>query len=128
MVRNLKVSLKTLLIDCDMQFLVIGLDGKDENATKRRQAARQAHIETGEKLLKSGNLWFGSALLDDQGNMNGSMYLVDFKDRSELDLWLKTEPYVTGDVWRTIEIRAANVRDPWQFSRPKEFYERRISS
>ena len=108
-----------------MQFLIIGLDGTDTNAKERRFAARSRHIELGEKLRQSGNLWYGAALLNELGEMNGSMYLMDFKDRAELQMWLDEEPYITGDVWRTLEIRPASVRDPWQFSRPQEFFEAR---
>jgi len=39
-----------------MQFLVVGLDGKDEKAMERRMAAREAHIEMGDKLVESGNV------------------------------------------------------------------------
>jgi uncharacterized protein YciI len=108
-----------------MQFLIIGLDGTDEKAMERRLAVREAHIKLGEEFRQAGNLWFGSALLDESGKMNGSMYLVDFQDEKELHAWLDREPYVTGDVWKTVEVRPANVRDPWQFSRSREFYEKR---
>src|SRR5207248_2809172 len=99
-----------------MQFLVIGLDGTDAEAGARRAAVRQQHIDLGEQLRQVGNLWFGAALLDDSGGMNGSMYLVDFASRAELQAWLDREPYVTGGVWQSIEVRRASVRDPWQFS------------
>jgi len=36
--------------------------------------------------------------------MNGSIYIVDFLSRKELDKWLKVEPYVTGKVWEKIDI------------------------
>jgi len=110
-----------------MQFIVIGLDGTDEQAMDRRMAARQAHIQLGEELKQAGNLWFGAALLSDSGQMNGSMYLLDFKTEEELQAWLAKEPYVKGEVWKQIEIRRASVRDPWQFSQPREFYEARIA-
>jgi len=108
-----------------MQFLVIGLDGTDADAKERRLAARQRHIAMGEELRRAGNLWFGAALLNEAGDMNGSMYLVDFKDRAELQKWLDREPYITGGVWQTVDVRNANVREPWQFSRPRKFYEAR---
>jgi uncharacterized protein YciI len=106
-----------------MQFLVIGHDGTDEQAKERRAAARSRHIELGEELLRAGKLWYGAALLDETGGMNGSMYLMDFDDEAELQAWLDAEPYVTGGVWRSVEVHRANVRDPWQFSRPREFFE-----
>ncbi|HSW79131.1 MAG TPA: YciI family protein [Candidatus Babeliales bacterium] len=108
-----------------MQFIILGHDGKDAEAKKRRQAARQAHIDLGEKLRLGGNMWYGAALLDDNGNMNGSMILVDFPDRKSLDQWLKDEPYVVAEVWKKIEIYPCNVRDPAQFNRPAEFFESR---
>jgi uncharacterized protein YciI len=108
-----------------MQFLVLGFDGSDDAAPARRQKARPRHIERGDELLASGNLWYGAALTGDDGSMVGSMYMVDFGDRSELDAWLETEPYVTGDVWQKVEVHPCSTRDPWQFNRPKEFFENR---
>lgn len=105
-----------------MQFVVIGLDGADEGAPKRRQAARTAHIAKGEQLLDSGNLWYGAALLHDDGTMKGSLYVVSFESEQELQDWLDSEPYVVGDVWRDISIHKSNTRDPWQYSHPKEWF------
>lgn len=111
-----------------MQFLVIGRDGKDEKATERRLAARQAHIDLGEELRQSGNMWYGAALWDDKNNMIGSMLLMDFPSEKELHDWLDKEPYVTGKVWEKVEVQKCNVRDPWQFNRPREWFEKRTGS
>lgn len=107
-----------------MQFTIIGLDGTDEDAPKRRQAVRQQHIEMGDKLLASGNLWYGAALLNDDGSMKGSLYVVNFESEEALQAWLKEEPYMVGDVWRDVSIHKSNTRDPWQFSHPKEWFEK----
>ncbi len=106
-----------------MQYLVIGRDGTDDRAPDRRMAVRQDHIDLGEKLRQSGNMWYGAALLDDDGRMNGSMLFMDFPSEKELQEWLDSEPYVTGKVWESIEIQKCSVRDPWQFNRPKKFFE-----
>lgn len=108
-----------------MQFLIIGRDGADEKAKERRLAARSAHIALGEELRLAGNIWYGAALWDDNNEMIGSMLLMDFPSRKELEEWLEKEPYVTGKVWESVEILKCNVRDPWQFNRPKEFYVKR---
>lgn len=105
-----------------MQFVVIGLDGTDSEAPARRQAVRQNHISMGDELLKSGNLWYGAALLNDDGSMKGSMYVVSFPSEKELQGWLKQEPYVVGDVWRDITIHKSNTRDPWKFKRSEEWF------
>jgi uncharacterized protein YciI len=106
-----------------MQFLVRGLDGTDKDAMKRRLAVRAEHIALGDKLLASGNMYFGAALRDDEGNMKGSVFIMNFPSEKELQEWLDIEPYVTGGVWKDIEIHKASVRDPWQFSKSKEWYE-----
>lgn len=82
----------------NMQFVIIGLDGTDEGAMERRLKVRQDHIDLGEELRQSGNMWYGAALWDDEGKMKGSMLLMDFPSEKELNEWLEREPYVTGDV------------------------------
>lgn len=106
-----------------MQFVLTGLDGTDEEAPARRQAVRADHIAMGDKLLASGNLWYGAALLHDDGSMKGSMYVMDFPSEEALQDYLKIEPYVVGDVWRELTIHKSNTRDPWQFNRPEEWFE-----
>jgi uncharacterized protein len=105
-----------------MQFVVIGLDGTDSEAPVRRAKVREDHVAMGDKLLMSGNLWYGAALLNDDGTMKGSLYVVDFPSEKELQKWLDSEPYVSGKVWESITVHKSNTRDPWQFSRPKEFF------
>jgi len=107
-----------------MQYVVIGLDGTDDEASSRRAAARPAHLVLGDELLKSGNLWFAAALLDNDGVMNGSVYHLNFESYSKFQSWYETEPYIVGDVWRTVNIHNANTRDPWQFSHDKEWFEK----
>ena len=105
-----------------MQYLIIGHDGTDNKAAQRRLAARAAHIELGEKLRQSGNMWYGAALWDEKNNMVGSMLLMDFPSKDDLNNWLDNEPYVVGKVWEKYEVMKCNVREPWQFNRPKEWF------
>ncbi|MBA3723990.1 MAG: hypothetical protein H0W89_03815 [Candidatus Levybacteria bacterium] len=107
-----------------MQFLVLGYDGTDKDALARRQAVRDKHIALGSELMEKGTMWFGAALRDDNGNMIGSALFMNFKDREELQKWLDVEPYVTGKVWEKIEIKPCSVRDPWLFSKPREYYDK----
>ncbi len=93
-----------------MQFVIIGLDGTDSEAPARRQKVRQQHIDMGDELLKSGNMWYGAALLHDDGTMKGSMILVDFPSEKELQNWLDKEPYIVGDVWRDVTIPTPETR------------------
>lgn len=106
-----------------MQFLIIGKDGNDEKAAARRLAVRQAHLDYGDELLKSGIRWYGAVLLDDNEKMIGSMAVMDFPTEIELQEYLKKEPYVTDHVWKSIEIIKCNVKKPWRFNRPQSFFE-----
>lgn len=110
-----------------MQFLVIGKDGKDEKAAERRMTVRKQHLKLGDEMEVSGERWYGCVLLDDDDKMIGSMAVMDFPSKKELNEWLKREPYVVGDVWRDIEIYKCNVKRPWKFNRPKEFFDKRNS-
>ena len=87
-----------------MQYLVVARDGTDEGAAARRAAVRDAHIEGVKAMAQSGAMLLGGAMLDDDGAMIGSACIVEFEDRAALDAWLQGDPYVTGDVWRTIEV------------------------
>ncbi len=92
-----------------MPFLVLGYDGEDEDALARRMAVRDEHIKMGDRLRDEGKVLYGVAMLDDSGKMIGSVYIMNFDTREELDAWLKTEPYVSGDVWKRIEIKPCKV-------------------
>ena len=87
-----------------MQYIVIARDYTDNDALSRRMKAREDHIALGDKMVADGKALYGVALFDDDGNMNGSVYIVDFQTREELDNWLKVEPYVVGRVWEKIEV------------------------
>lgn len=87
-----------------MQYLVTGYDGKDDKAMERRLIAREAHMKGVEVLKNEKRHLFAAAILDDNEKMIGSVLIVDFPTREELDAWLKVEPYVVGKVWEKIEI------------------------
>ncbi len=108
-----------------MQFLVIGRDGTDDRAVERRSAVRQEHIALGYKMEESGNRWYGSVLLDNDGKMIGSMAVMDFPSEKEMQDWLDKEPYVTGKVWEHVEVIKCNVKQPWKFNRSQEWFEDR---
>ncbi|MFA5877217.1 MAG: YciI family protein [Candidatus Paceibacterota bacterium] len=105
-----------------MQFLVIGMDGTDKEAANRRSAVREKHIALGDELVASGNMWYGAALLNDDGSIKGSMLMMSFSSEVKLQEWLDKEPYATGKVWEKTYIHKCKTRDPWQFNRPKEFF------
>lgn len=92
-----------------MQYLLLGYDGTDSEAISRRMAARPAHLERSGKMKAEGKQLFGAAILDDEERMIGSVMVYECSSRAELDEWLKVEPYITGDVWKEIEIKPCRV-------------------
>lgn len=92
-----------------MQFLLIAHDGTDDEALARRMRVREDHIRLGDELASQGRMLYGTAILDADDRMIGSMLVLEFPTRDDLDAWLRTEPYVTGDVWRRIDIQPCRV-------------------
>jgi uncharacterized protein YciI len=84
-------------------------DGIDENAIERRASFREEHLKTVEKMSLEKKHLYAAAILDDHGNMIGSLLVVDFPTREALDDYLRVEPYVTGKVWEKIEIISCKV-------------------
>ncbi len=90
-----------------MQFIVTGHDGTDPKAPQRREKARAAHIAHTDQHRQS--MIMGVALLDDAGLMKGSVLIVDFPSRADLDTWLQAEPYIMQKVWQTVSVRPCQV-------------------
>ncbi len=91
------------------QFLVVAWDGTDPQAKARRLAARPAHMANVAPMASAGQMLVGGAILDDAGEMIGSMTIVDLASREEVDRWLAADPYVTGKVWERIEVHPMRV-------------------
>ena len=92
-----------------MQFIVTCYDGTDEKALERRMAARALHLKSIDRGVEAGEFLYGAAILDEEGKMKGSMMVVSYPSRKELDQWLEVEPYVTGNVWQKIEVQPCSV-------------------
>src|SRR2546430_16628202 len=89
--------------------MLLAYDGTDAAAPARRLAVRQEHIALGDKLVAEGKMLYGTAILDENGNMIGSMLILEYDSRAELDNWLEIEPYMTGKVWHNIQILPVRV-------------------
>ncbi len=87
-----------------MQFMVLAYDGTDAQALQRRLAVRDQHIKLGDQMKQAGEAICGAALLDDTEQMIGSVYIVDFPSRAEVDAWLEREPYMRNNVWQDVRV------------------------
>ena len=93
------------------QYLIIAQDGKDDEALNRRKEVRPLHLNGAKKLKENNNFVIGGAMLDDDGNMRGSIMVVQFETQEEFQQWFDNEPYITGGVWREIEVKPFRVAD-----------------
>ena len=91
-----------------MQFIVKAYDGK--GMLEKRMAVRPRHLEGMVRL--GAHVVCAGGLLDDEGKMKGSVLIMDFQSREELDNYLANEPYVKEHVWEKIEVERLNVVIP----------------
>jgi uncharacterized protein YciI len=82
---------------------VLAFDGTDAEAPARRRAVRGIHFEGIKPMVERGELRAAGAILDDAGNMIGSVVFVDFPNRAALDAWFDREPYAKNRAWKRIE-------------------------
>ena len=68
---------------------------------------RPLHLEGMERLKK--HLICAGGLLDDAGNLKGSVLVMEFQNRKEVDEYLASEIYVTEHVWEKITVEQMNV-------------------
>lgn len=94
------------------QYLIYAWDGTDELALDRRMNIPPTHLEGDKALKEKGQFLIGGAMLNEAGQMAGSMMVVQFETEEQLQHWLDHEPYITGKVWENIQVipfRVANV-------------------
>jgi len=94
-----------------LQYVIIAQDGKDYDALDRRKELRPRHLTGAKKLKDNNNLIIGGAILDDDGNKRGSVMIVQFETEDEFKNWYANEPYITGGVWKVIEVRKFRVAE-----------------
>jgi len=105
-VKSKKSKVKTV-----KQYLIIANDGKDDGAFDRRKEVRPLHLAGAKKLKENNNFVIGGAMLDNDGNMRGSIMIVQFETQDDFQKWYDNEPYITQGVWKTIEVKPFRVAD-----------------
>lgn len=93
------------------QYLVQAWDGDDKAAFDRRKKVRPSHLDGVRKLRETNNFVIGGAVLDDEGNMIGSMMVVQFESDDDLQAWLDVEPYIHHGVWATWDVSPFKVAE-----------------
>ena len=73
----------------------------------KRMEVRHLHLESMERLKE--HLICAGGLLDDAGKMKGSVLVMEFQNREEVDEYLAHEVYVQEHVWERITVERMNV-------------------
>ena len=87
-----------------MLYIIIAKDGTDEGALERRHKVRDAHLEAIKPAVESGFVQLGGAILNDAGDMTGSVMLLDAASEEEARAFVENDLYTTGGVWQSFEI------------------------
>ncbi len=93
------------------QFLILADDYKDADALNRRMQIRETHLQRmrEERVVKS--FIMGGAKLDEYGNMQGSMLIVNLADEAAIWKWIYADPYFTAKVWEDIKVFPFKIAD-----------------
>ena len=93
------------------QYLVTAYDYTDDGALERRMNIRPHHLQNLKPLKDSGNYIIGGALLNADGNMIGSVMIMQFESEEALEAWKKGEPYITQKIWETVDVKPYRVAE-----------------
>ena len=88
-----------------MQYIIKAYDG--EGILDKRMEIRPRHLEGIERIKE--HVICAGGLLDDEGKMKGSVLIMEYESREQLDEYLANEPYVQENVWQKIEVERMNV-------------------
>lgn len=86
-----------------MRFALIAKD--KPGALDIRKANREAHVA----YLKSTDaVEMAGPFLDDEGNMCGSLIILEFEDIAGAQDWAANDPYKKADLFQSVDIIAWN--------------------
>ena len=88
-----------------MQFIITAHDGAD--MLEKRMSVRPRHLENLRNV--NGKVICAGGILDEEGKMVGSVMVMEFAGRDELDEYLKNEPYLQEKVWEDVSVERMNV-------------------
>jgi uncharacterized protein YciI len=88
-----------------MQYIIRAYDGP--GMLEKRLAVRQRHLENIGRV--KGKILCAGGLLDGNGEMKGSVLVMEFANRGLLEEYLESEPYRKEQVWEHVEVEPVNI-------------------
>jgi hypothetical protein len=93
----------------NMWYMIVGEDHPD--SLEKRGAAREAHLARITKLAVDGRVLVAGPLpaidAEDPGSagFTGSLLVIDFTSLEDAQAWVKQDPYVVGDVYKSVMVK-----------------------
>ncbi len=88
-----------------MAFLVLAFDFRPPEGPERRKTVREDHLKQGERLYQEGKWLYAAGILNEAGEIVGSMIICDYPTEEALrHEWLNQEPYLLNRVWEKVQI------------------------
>ena len=75
-----------------------------ENGLERRLAHRPAHLEHMARLDASGRIRYGGPLLNEKGEMSGSLIIIEADDLEAARATFRDDPYVIHAVFEEYDV------------------------
>ena len=94
-----------------MHFLIYAWDVTGDDAVAKRDALRPVHAASIKALFDDGHVVLGAGILDDNDVVRGSLVVVDFPSRADVDGYLAAEPFATEGLWERVEVHPLRVPD-----------------
>ena len=94
-----------------VHFLVLAWDHPTEEGVARREATRPSHSASIRELWEQGHVLLGAGILDEEDVIRGSLVVVDYPTRADVNRYLDSEPFATNEVWERVEVHPLRVGD-----------------
>ena len=88
-----------------MQFVVTAYDGNEK--LEERMRVRPRHLEN--MAAPGSSVVCAGGMLDEEGKPKGSVLVLDFESKDQLDAYLASEPYIAEKVWEDVTVEPFNV-------------------
>jgi uncharacterized protein YciI len=98
--------------------MVLAFDLPGDDGPARRDDLRPAHAASIRDLWEEGRVVLGAGVLDEAGVVRGSLLVVDYPSREEVDGYLASEPFATGGLWDRVEVHPLRLPDFYLRPRP----------
>lgn len=86
--------------------MLVALTARDKpGALATRMENRPAHVAY---LQETGVVFMAGPLLDDEGEMCGSLIILDVADMTEAEAWAASDPYAKAGLFESVTL------DPWK--------------